>query len=213
MKNGLYFVVFALGAVSGSLGAWQFAKKKYERICQEEIDSVKEAFRKKKCAAAKKADEKDDVSDLVEKRDTKDDAPDALAYSSKFEKVYRPDISEYKEKVSNLGYDKCFGNAEKEEEEKEGTDVMEMPYVISPEEFGEFDGYEKISLTYYADKVVADDLDEIVEDVAETIGFDSLGHFGDYEDDSVFVRNDRLKCDYEVLLDQRRYEDVVRGVL
>ena len=89
---------------------------------------------------------------------------------------------------------------------------VERPYVIKPEEFGEFEEYETISLTYYADQVLADDNNEPVEDVEETVGFASLGHFGEYEDDSVFVRNDRLKCDYEILLDSRNYADVRKAM-
>lgn len=84
------------------------------------------------------------------------------------------------------------------------------PYVISPEEFGEFEEYEKISLTYYADQVLTDENNEEVDDVEEIVGEESLTHFGEYEDDSVFVRNDRLKCDYEILLDQRNYSDVTK---
>lgn len=89
---------------------------------------------------------------------------------------------------------------------------MDIPYVISPDEFGQDESYETISLTYYADGVLADDDDEMVEDVENLVGFDSLNHFGEYEDDSVFVRNDRLKCDYEILLDHRKYTDVKRSL-
>ena len=39
----------------------------------------------------------------------------------------------------------------------------------------------------------------------DVVGMESLTHFGEYEDDSVFVRNDRLKCDYEILMDERTY--------
>ena len=84
------------------------------------------------------------------------------------------------------------------------------PYVISPEEFGEFEDYERISLSYYADQVLADEDDEKVDDVDNVVGLESLTHFGEFEDDSVFVRNDRLKCDYEILLDQRTYSDVMK---
>lgn len=88
---------------------------------------------------------------------------------------------------------------------------MEMkPYIISPEEFGEFEDYERISLSYYADQVLADEDDEKVEDVDNVIGLESLTHFGEFEDDSVFIRNDRLRCDYEILLDQRTYSDVIK---
>ena len=84
------------------------------------------------------------------------------------------------------------------------------PYIIPPEEFGET-GYDLISLTYYADGILADDCDAIVEDMEDTVGFDSLNHFGDYEDDSVFVRNDERQCDYEILMDVRDYTDVVKN--
>ena len=96
---------------------------------------------------------------------------------------------------------------EKEEPDKEEID---KPYVISPDDFGEFDYYNQISLTYYADGVLTEG-DEIIEDVDDIVGEESLNHFGEYEDDSVHVRNDRLKCDYEILWDNRNYSDVVKS--
>lgn len=110
-----------------------------------------------------------------------------------------PDISNYEEKVDALGYTG---------KEKEVEEAMDKPYIIKPEEFGEFSDYETISLTYYADGMLADEDDELIEDVEDIVGFDSLSHFGEYEEDSVFVRNDRLKCDYEILLDHRKYTEV-----
>lgn len=162
------FAVFVLGAVAGSLLTWKYAKKKYERIAQQEIDSVKDAF-------------------------SNTSAP----------KDERPDAEIYADIIKRSGY--------AEMQEKEEEPAPQKPYVIPPETFGELDDYEKISLTWYADQLLADDNNDLVEDVEATIGFESLGHFGEYEDDSVFVRNDRLKCDYEILLDRRRYIDVMRA--
>lgn len=93
---------------------------------------------------------------------------------------------------------------------EEQESVLTKPYVISPEEFGGNDDYEKISLSYYADHVLADENDELVENADEVIGMDSLTHFGEYEDDSVFVRNDMRKCDYEILINQQTYFDVIK---
>ena len=86
----------------------------------------------------------------------------------------------------------------------------EKPYVIAPSEFGE-NGYETISLKYYSDGLLADDMDEVIENIDETVGADSLNHIGEYEDDSVFVRNDRLKVEYEILLDNLRLVDIRRN--
>lgn len=80
--------------------------------------------------------------------------------------------------------------------------------VISPEEVGD-DDYDVVSLTYYADDVLAYDDDTVVTDIDALVGLDSLNHFGEYEDDAVHVRNDDKKTDYEILLDNRKYSTVV----
>ena len=95
--------------------------------------------------------------------------------------------------------DRAYGDAKGEN----------RPYVIPPEEFGEKDGYSRISLMYYADHILTDDMDQLVENVEEIIGFESLTHFGEYEDDSVYVRNDVRKCDYEILRSLRTYAEVI----
>lgn len=85
------------------------------------------------------------------------------------------------------------------------------PYVISPEEFGDnVDDYELVSLNYYEDGVLADDWDEPIEDIDKVVGKDSLTHFGEYEDDSVYVRNDRLKCEYEILMRVGKFADKIK---
>lgn len=121
-------------------------------------------------------------------------------------KEHESSISEYNEVVKNMNYVN-YSDISKEEVKKET--MNEKPYVISPEDFGEIDEYDRISLTYYSDNILADDLDEIVENVDDVVGVESLTHFGEFEDDSVFVRNDKKKCDFEILLDERKYSDVV----
>lgn len=185
------FLAFVFGAAVGSAATWQYVKKKYEQLAQDEIDSVKVAFSKRE-------------SEL-------DNEPGNTHVKNKAEQAKdKPNIAEYAAQLRERGYTNyanTSGESKKEEEKEPMT--IDKPYVIAPEEFSEFDDYEKISLTYYADQILADDNDEIIDDVEDVIGFESLNSFGEYEDDSVFVRNDRLKCDYEILLDQRKYSDVV----
>ena len=97
-----------------------------------------------------------------------------------------------------------------EEKEKGSSETMydEKPEVVSPAEFGENEDYGIISLTYFADGVLTDDQNIPINDVDDLIGEDSLTHFGEYEDDSVFVRDDRNECYYEILLDERRYSEL-----
>lgn len=158
-----------------------FCKKKYEEIAQEEIDSVRAAFARKKPR-----------SGVKEMMDAADRAKE------------KPDIRDYTKMVQGFGY------APTEDGEKEESVKNGKPHVISPEDFGEFEDYGRISLTLYSDGVLADENDEQIFDIEDTVG-DAPDHFGEYEDDSVFVRNDERKCDYEILLDERAYTDVVRN--
>lgn len=90
---------------------------------------------------------------------------------------------------------------------------LDFPYVISPDEFGDTD-YECISLTYYEDEILADDDDEIIDDLLETVGPEALDAFGREEGEEEFtvhVRNDQRKCDYEITRDFRNYDDVIRA--
>ena len=86
----------------------------------------------------------------------------------------------------------------------------DAPYVISPDEFGEKDDYDTITLMYYEDDILADDNEDKIDDVDGIIGYDSLSHFGEYEDDAVYVRNDARRTDYEVLRMLKTYADVLK---
>lgn len=124
-----------------------------------------------------------------------------------------PDNSEVTQSqiIEENGYTQYSSNI-KTNEKREEEDEMDKPYIITPEEFSDSD-YNTETLSYWADGVVTDIDDEPLTDdqIEDLIGEDSLSHFGEYEDDSVFVRNDRLRTDYEILADTRRYGDVYNG--
>ncbi len=120
--------------------------------------------------------------------------------------TFRENLSKIKEQEKmNTDYETIIHNYISNNDEKEEKDSTDKPYVISPDEFGEFEEYEIITLTYYSDDILTDDCDEPVENIDEVVGLEALTHFGEYEDDAVYVRNDRLKCDYEILRDDRQH--------
>lgn len=47
---------FTIGTAAGSAATWQFFKKKYERIVEEEIRSVKETYSKREAVVMKPVD-------------------------------------------------------------------------------------------------------------------------------------------------------------
>ena len=211
--NGL--ITFAVGAAIGSVTAWIFAKRIYEAKYQEDVRSVKEAFARNAMMQAVHDDGERDCPNP----DTDDQEQAPMEHLAQ-----KPDLAEYAKKIRELGYT-TYGSITEEPEDqeqpeaeppsgvtgaKEGlTHDTSAPYVISPEQFGEFDDYDQESLTYYADHILTDSCDRIVEDVEQTVGFESLAHFGEYDEDSVYVRNDRLKMDFEILRDQREYSKVL----
>lgn len=182
--------IFIAGAGLGTIVSWQFLKNKYEQIANEEIASVKEAYNKKDDISSDESEEDESQEKYYEKTD-----------DGKWVETTLPseeEVNEYKKLVSNY--------TSNENEEKGVTDMPRGPYVIKPEEFGNMD-YDLVSLEYYADKVLVDEDDHPIQDVEYMVGEDSLEHFGEYEDDAVYVRNDLIKTDFEILLVESRYYD------
>lgn len=183
MNKLSYLLAFAAGALIGSAATWYFVKDKYEKLAQEEIDSVKETF--------KKSYEDQELKHEEEIHEVENKYYNSLAQNYNYEKKSRPET------------------ILEEDDEEEGVRKMDEPYVIKPYEFGDYIDYEQISLLYFADGVLADeDTLDVIDDVEETVGEYFADHFGEYEEDSVYVRNDAKRCEYEILKDERQYKDV-----
>lgn len=106
-------------------------------------------------------------------------------------------------------YSEIAGGYKSDEEGSEEPMKDAKPFVIPPEEFGQMDDYEAESLMYFeGDDVLTDDWFNVIENVDGLVGKDFAEHFGEYEDDSVFVRNPMFKKDFEILKDERTFESV-----
>ena len=206
-KTVIGIISFAAGAAIGSVATWMLVKSKYEQIAQEEIEEVREVY-----------------MNAIRKTEEVDDEHEESAPVNEAPKV--AELKSYKDVVKGSGYIN-YGNiteAEVEEMVKEKTkeiveecnDILKKtedkvnnkPYVIHPDEFG--DEYNVVTLVCYNDKVVTTyDTGEVLtdEEVEKLVGLDSLSRFGEYEEDSVFVRNDSIKVDYEILRDEENYSD------
>lgn len=201
-------LIFVLGAAAGSLATWKLIEKKYKDIAQEEIDSVKDTFSKmKKNEYPDKLEDYPDFEEFDDSDDSYDSDDEEPKSEQKIDRNNKPDIVEYAKILSETGYTNYAERQDKKE--KKGVEPVEdeRPYVISPDEFGEKDGYENVTLTYYADGVLTDYFDNVISNVDEVVGFDSLDHFGEYEDDVVFVRNEKMETDYEILRDLRDFNE------
>ena len=180
-------LLFTAGVAVGSLVTWRYFKTKYE-VVEDEFE--------------KKIEEPEGESE--------EEDPEVLESKSNYGK--KPPLKEYVKMVEDNGYVPKTHMEEVEEEIANGElgdkDVYE-PFIIRPDEYGELHAYETLSLNYYADGVLTDELDNPIEDVESLVPADFADHFGEYDDNAVFVRNDNLECDYEILRDLRKFTDVV----
>ena len=188
-RGALFFI---MGAASASFITYKLVEKKFKDIADEEIKSVKEMYERK----LEKLDldkQGENLETMTITSDGSDEESPAMNHVS---------VNPYGSLVTDLGY----SNIEKEK--KEDVVVDNNIQIIPPEDFGEY-GYRCDSLTYYTDGVLAYDDDSKVTDIAKIVGEHALNTFGEYEDDSVFVRNHGMKTDFEILKEYRRFSDVV----
>lgn len=146
---------------------------------------------------------------------------DNLQYGDASEEDDEP---EYKEVVSDLGYDTLDSKRKKEEAkfehldrysrrkiykkeaEKMKDEPLDFPYAISEDDFFNTNNdYEKITLYFYKnDEILLDDAKEIVDNVEELVGNDTFNYFTEPFDpsgspDLVYIRNDKMHCDFEIV--------------
>lgn len=184
MKVLKYFISFGLGAVVGAVTAVYFTKDRIQKEADAQIESVKQTF-------TSKWNEPDEP-----------------------EKVEDPS-AEIKKEVRTV---KNFNAYEKFIRDNDYHDpntiklTPETPYIIDPDAYGEMDGYSQVTCYCFSDGVVTDDNYEPLDDLEDTIGENSINHFGIYKDDpdTVYIRNDRIRCDIEILKDKRSYENDIK---
>lgn len=179
------FVVFAFGAAVGSVVTWKLIETKYKRIADEEIESVREVYAKVYGDSPEESEDEDEEDQKIF-----DDLVKDLGYSSEEEKKEEPK----KEK--------------KESEGEEDEDDMLSPYVIEEEDFDD-NGYETESLYYYDDGVLIYSItEEVIDDIDGLVGKDSIEQLLESGEDYIYVRNDELGIDFEILRDRRNFSEV-----
>jgi hypothetical protein len=192
MKGGWIFAIGLLvGAAGGGAAGCLFMKQKYSQIADEEIASVMARYSQElekhkgetKAEAAKKAEEA------------------RRAYSGE-------DDSDQKETI----IDTSEATKKAEEVISRKARKTKRPYVIDEATFSAPDNPYKINtLKYYIDGAVSNDDDKplSLEDVDELVGRESLTYFSD-DTDAVYVRNEALSMDFEILQMGRTYAEVLK---
>ena len=172
-----YLLSFVAGLVVGGVSMSVVKQKD----CEEQIESVKEAF-----------------SSINEKRDEPEKKEDHIpAPKSSFEyRNDKADVSTYKSISTN------YNKVEPMNEIEWGTRV------IAPTEVGMCPDYDIETLQYYSDHILTDDNGCVIESPEDIIGDKALDSFGEYEEDCVYVVNDDNSMYYEIYKNLERYADI-----
>ena len=178
--KGLF--IFAAGVVAGAVAGAYLVKDKVMADAKQEIEEVREYYKSKKETKKEETVEEQPVEEVKEEK-------------------------EYKTIVENSGY----VNYNKPEQVTQHSVLEDEPYSIDPEEFGdkEDEGWDTMVLTYFADGVLIDDADEIVEQPDVVVGLDNLKIFEEFPDATcVYVRNETWRTDFEILKDDWKWSDL-----
>lgn len=126
------------------------------------------------------------------------------------EKGENPEEIEPKYVISDSGFDY---------EEEIKTRTPDAPYVISREEFFEEEtDNDQLTVTFFqGDHVVIDQQEIVIDDVDAVLGDDNLTRFGQRNSGSgdpnvMYIRNEKLTADFEVILDHEIYEEKILGL-
>lgn len=185
MKGLLIFAAgLAVGAVAGAL----VVKNKVLADAKAEVEEVREYYRSKQ--------QEKGVKEVEETKEEVEEVEETKEEAVKFDKN------------TYVNYNKM---AREYQTSKDST-FADDPYIIDPEEFGENPEYDTMTLTYFADGVLVDDVDDLVDEPDVVVGLENLKVLGDYGATSVYIRNDIYRTDYEVIKDDWNYSDIKEPV-
>lgn len=199
--NAKIIVAFILGAAAGVASSMLYFKTKYEQKADAEIQEIRDLYAKKIEAKEKKED-----TPITSHQVTKADDLHATArHISEYTK-YTP-----KEEPAEV----------QSEEPEDGIHVEKVdfapmknpnppkPYLIDPSDYGQDDNFDPLCWEWYTDGILANENDEIVDDIQEWIG-DGLKVFAETEDNLFWVRNEKYGVDIEVARSGITYEKAQR---
>lgn len=198
---------FVAGSATGFFTAKRLLEKKYEELLKQEIEYTKKFY-------ARQA-KKDGFESPIEaaKALLPEEAADALLkYQTAVVTDYHAISKGGEQIVRNI-----FAETSSVDLEKEiAARTEEAPYIISVREYSENElDHQQATLTYYAgDQVLADEKDENIPNTDETVGDNNLPRFGHRSEDpnTLFVRNEALEMDFEIVLKQGKYKEIVLGM-
>lgn len=207
--SGKVVLSFVLGAATGAVGMYFGMKQACEKYIDKEIEQFKADYE----AAHQKKEEKKskDVKEMEE--NLADDAEKALKkYATATDKsISSVDTGkdEADRKVERINYAKIrTPDIEKIDEidVEKSVEAAIGPVIIDPSDYMEDDGLKRVVWNYLPKegKVYSEDGTEEIMDGIKMLGEENLDSFGEFEVDTLYVKNARAG----IKIDCVQYEDM-----
>ncbi len=217
LKGG---IIFAIGGAIGAVVSWYLTKKKGEERAEEEIQSVIATFsrmnedNKAKAEAAKNKPDLLEVTKAMKQVDSDQPFDPEHAMPLNPIPVPRTNYANLPEETKTEETKPAVAKPPDEEDPPVKPLVKEVdtsrPYLLNrlPNE----DEAEFMALTvmYYADGTYATPHGDEME-IEEYIGKDLMNYIDTTEKDEVFIRNEELQLDFDIVKDARTYDEVMFG--
>lgn len=190
--------IFAAGALAGAAVAARAIRDKYQQEAEEEIAEMRDYYRE-----LRKNTKTPDEDKIVEEENIKEEKEEND--KNEYDEIVKgyTNYTQYLSKAAAKYFD--TETKENKKEEKEERTNYE-PFIIDVEEFGEDPTYDTATLTYYKDKVLTNDLDDVID--YSVAGEENLKIFDEHPDcKAIYVRDDIYMVDYEILRDPYQYDE------
>lgn len=190
--------VFAAGALAGAAVAARAIRDKYQQEAEEEIAEMRDYYRE-----LRKNAKTPDEDKIVEEENIKEEKEEND--KNEYDEIVKgyTNYTQYLSKAAAKYFD--TETKENKKEEKEERTNYE-PFIIDVEEFGEDPTYDTATLTYYKDKVLTNDLDDVID--YSVAGEENLKIFDEHPDcKAIYVRDDIYMVDYEILRDPYQHDE------
>jgi hypothetical protein len=197
--------------------------RKGAKIIDEQVDFWRDFYQQEAEKVSPKKHEKPSAEQIVEEKGYTVEEKDDDSWRTKPPVVVRPAsvtpytpeeraaIDEVNKNVFEEAHPDIRWDYEAEIKLRDGRHA----YVIHLDEFRENDTYENSTYTYYEeDDVLSDERDIVIDDVEGIVGSDNLQRWGHGSNDInvVYVRNDELQLDIEILRSPGSYAEEVHGL-
>ena len=207
--------IFSFGVGVGVLGTRAYFDQKYQKLADEEIESCKAIFEKKK------AEYYQPEMKVVEKGEEIkfEHTGEPIA---KVEKVTMDDksltleatlINSYSSSVDleTKNYSEFYA-PKKVEEAQTLSPKEDEPFDISVEEYEEDTEFQKVTLNLYLeDGVLCYEESEEVAEESDTVGSENLDDFSRTSFSTAYFRNPKEGIDYEVIKVDGSYKELIAG--